>query len=399
MSSSAPGERLASRGFVALTLGELAYFVAAGMAIYLVPVHATGPLGADTSGAGLAFGAFACSSLLLRPLAGRLCDTLGRRPLLIGGAAIAAVALLATAHVGGLGGLVGLVVLRLVAGVGEAAVFVASFAAVADLAPAGRMGEAVSYNSLALYVGLAGGPPLAEWVVEGSSPDSPAFGTGWTLAGVLVVVAGLVFATVGETRPPVEGEAVVGRPPLLHRGSIPVALGFLAAMVAMGGFLAFAVLRAREVGLSDASLPLVAYGTIVVVSRITFARLPDRVPPLRLASGALVALGAGLATVAAWASPTGLLVGTAVLALGITFTTPAFFAAVFSMVRGAERGAASATMSATIDLGLGAGPILLGVVAHRAGIAAALGAGAAVAAVGALWTLRQWRNVRQEESV
>ena len=37
----------------------------------------------------------------------------------------------------------------------------------ADLAPAHRMGEAISYNSLALYLGLAAGPPLGEWLAEG----------------------------------------------------------------------------------------------------------------------------------------------------------------------------------------------------------------------------------------
>jgi predicted MFS family arabinose efflux permease len=393
MAGVVDGGRLVTRGFVLLTLGELGYFVAGGMAIYLVPVHATGPLGSDSGGAGLAFGVFACSSLVLRPWAGRLCDTRGRRPLLVGGAALAAAALLTTAHVDGLSGLVAL---RLLAGVGEAAVFVASFAAVADLAPPGRMGEAVSYNSLALYVGLAGGPPLAEYLVESAPVASPGFETAWTTAGLLTVLAGVVFASVGETRPPRTGE-VVARPPLVHRRSLPVALGFLSAMVAMGGFLAFAGLRADEVGLADASLPLVVYGTIVVVSRIVFAKLPDRVAPLRLASGALVALGVGLATMTTWATPTGLIAGAALLAVGITFTTPAFFTAVFSMVRESERGAASATMSATIDLGLGAGPILLGVVAEQAGITTALGTGAAVAALGALWTLRQWQHIRQEE--
>ena len=47
------------------------------------------------------------------------------------------------------------VALRLLAGVAEAAFFVASFAALVDLAPPDRMGEALSYNSLGLYLGLA----------------------------------------------------------------------------------------------------------------------------------------------------------------------------------------------------------------------------------------------------
>ena len=378
-------DRLLTAPFVLLTLGELAYFVADGMAVFLVPVHATGPLGADRGGAGLAFGVFAVSALVLRPVAGRLCDTRGRRPLLVGGAVLASLALLLTATVNGLGDLL---VLRLVAGVAEAAVFVAAFAAVADLAPAGRMGEAISYNSLALYVGLAGGPPLAEYLVE-SAPVTHGFGTAWVGAAALAATAALVFGRLGETRPPRLGGPGRGtvRTPLVHRGSLPLALGFLTSIVAMGGFLAFAGLHAEEVGLEDTSLPLVVYGSVVVVGRIAFAKVPDRLPPLPLAAAALGAIGAGLALLALWASPSGLVAGTALLAVGVTFTTPAFFAAIFSAVRDSERGSASATMSACIDIGLGAGPILLGMVAQSSGIPWAMATGGLVAVLGALWTL------------
>jgi predicted MFS family arabinose efflux permease len=206
---------------------------------------------------------------------------------------------------------------------------------------------------------------------------------------MLAAVAAFVFAAVGETRPPsvLEAGAREVRQPLVHRGSLPLAVGFLASIIAMGGFLAFAGLRAGEVGLDGASLPLVVYGAVVVVGRITFAKVPDRVPPLPLAAGALGAIGAGLAVLALWSTPTGLVAGTAVLALGVTFTTPAFFTAVFTAAPEAERGAASATLSAAIDIGLGLGPILLGVVAESAGIPAAMALGCLVAAAGAAWTL------------
>jgi predicted MFS family arabinose efflux permease len=386
MTATSPtlGDRLLTAPFVLLTLGELAYFVADGMTVFLVPVHATGPLGADRGGAGLAFGVFAVSALLLRPIAGRLCDTRGRRPLLVGGAATATIALLLTAAANGLGDLLAL---RLLAGVAEAAVFVASFAAVADLAPPGRMGEAISYNSLALYVGLAGGPPLAEYLVE-SAPFS-GFGTAWTGAALLAAAAGVVFLGVGETRPPHVRDAAKDAPlpPLVHWGSLPVSLGFLTSVVAMAGFLAFAALHAEGVGMENASVPLTVYGVVVVLGRIAFAKVPDRMPGLALAAGALTAIAAGMIAMAIWSSPLGLICGTALLALGVTFTTPAFFAAVFSIVPDSERGSASATMSACIDIGFGAGPILLGLVAQHSGIPWAMATGALVVALGALWTI------------
>jgi predicted MFS family arabinose efflux permease len=83
----------------------------------------------------------------------------------MGGAVLAAACLLATAYTDSLAVIVGL---RLLSGVAEAAFFVASFAALADLAPPSRMGEALSYNSLGLYLGIAFGlPRIPSW---GSTP-------------------------------------------------------------------------------------------------------------------------------------------------------------------------------------------------------------------------------------
>lgn len=369
-------EPLLSRRFVLLGLASLAYFTADGIAIYALPLYVTGPVGAGPAGAGLAFGMFAVSALVLRPFAGRLADTLGRRPLLAAGAALCAVSMIATAHVDDLAAILAL---RLILGVAEAAFFVAAVAALADIAPPDRLGEAISISSLGLYLGLAIGPPVGETVVSVAG-----FGTAWYVAGALGLVSAGLVLVIGETRPSTAGTG--GRAPLIHRPSIPLALGFLASVAAMGGFLAYAALRSQAVGLSTASVPLIVYGAVVVVCRVVFAKVPDRVSAPLLGTGALVTIAAGMSLVAASATPTGLVLGTALLAVGVAFSTPAFFSAILGAAGPAERGAASGTASAAIDLGIGGGPILLGLVAQSAGISWAFAAAAAVAAAGAIWT-------------
>lgn len=379
--STAPAHdrhRLLTPAFVMLALGDLGYFTAAGIAIYALPFYVTGPVGADTAGAGVAFGAFAVTALLLRPYAGRLSDTVGRRPLLVGGALLCALAMVLTAFVDTLPLVV---VLRLLLGVAEAAFFVSSYAALADLAPASRLGEALSYNSLGLYLGLALGPPLGEVLVT-----TMGFAAAWWGAGALALLAALVVARIGETGSPRRG---TGRttPPLIHRKALPPAVGFFTSVVAMGGFLVFASLHADAVGLGSSSIPLFIYGIVVVTCRIAFAKVPDRLPPLPLGAAALVAIAAGLTLTAMWATPAGMMIGTAVMALGVSFSTPAFFSAVFATAAPSERGAASGTVSAFLDLGLGGGPILLGLVAQSAGIPWMFGVAAAVALAGSVWTI------------
>ncbi|MFE5671607.1 MFS transporter [Agromyces sp. NPDC056523] len=368
---------LFTRTFIALTVGDLAYFTAAGVAIFVLPLYVTGPLARDEVAAGIAFGAFAVSALILRPFAGRLADRFGRRPLLVGGALLAAACftLIAVAA-----DLVTIIALRLAAGVAEAAFFVAGFAALADIAPAERLGEALSYNSLGLYLGIALGPLLGELLLENLG-----YGAAWLGAATLALMTAALVLTIGETS---TTRTERGEPfRIVHRPSIPASIGFLTSLAAVGGFLAFASLHATRVGIVDPSLALFAYGTVVVVCRIAFARVPDRLPSLPLGAAALATIGIGLVLTAVVAHPWGAFAGIAVIAVGVSFSTPAFFSAIFATAAPAERGIASGTASAAIDLGLGIGPILLGFIAAPYGIPWALALAAGVAFAGAGWTL------------
>ncbi len=100
--------RLFTPAFVALTVADLGYFTAVGAAIYALPLFVTGPVGSDEAGAGLAFGAFALSALVFRPLAGRLTDRWGRRPLLATGAVLLGLGMLAMPAAGTLSAVVAL---------------------------------------------------------------------------------------------------------------------------------------------------------------------------------------------------------------------------------------------------------------------------------------------------
>ena len=372
-----PNARLFTPAFIALSLAELAYFTAAGLTIPVTPLFAHGPLGADSFGVGLVVGAFSVTALILRPFAGRMTDRWGRRPPLVLGALACAIVL--AAH-GLAGDLAVLIVLRLLLGVAEAFFFVAAFAAVADLAPPGRAGEALSFNSLSLYLGIALGPLLGHWLL-----DAGGFGLAWTGGAALALIAAVLALRLPETSRRAEDVAARTRSrAILHPAAIAPSLVLFAAIAGMGGFFAFVAIYATEdLGLDGSSGVLLLFGAIVVVTRILFARLPDQVPPFRLGAVALGLCATGLAVTGSVQSVAGLLVGAALLAVGVAFTTPAVFAAIFARVPPSERGAASGTASLFIDLGFGGGPMLLGIVAGSAGIGAAFIVAGIVAGLGA----------------
>jgi MFS family permease len=368
-----PSDTLFTAAFVLLTLSDLAYFMAGGALIAVTPFFVTGPLGSGPAAVGLAVGAFSVSTLVLRPLAGRWTDRHGRRPLLIGGASLFAVLVMGHLLVTDLAALV---VLRLLLGMAEALYFVAGFAALADLAPPGRAGEALSYNSLALYLGIATGPMIAQALL-----GLGGFPLVWGGAALLLVVAALLVARVPETLEP--AAAPVPPAPLIHPAALLPGLGLFTGIAAVSGFLAFASLHASRLGLDLWSTVLGLFGIVVVACRLVFAKLPDRVPPLRLATAALMASAVGLVIAGAVPAAWGLLVGVTVLAVGSAFLTPAVFAAIFSHVPPSQRGSAAGTASVFIDLGFSGGPVIVGLVAAASTIPAAFLAAAALPAAGA----------------
>lgn len=381
-----PTDRLITGNFVKLGVMDLAYFTAMGLSIYTLPLYVVGPIKAGNAGAGLAVGAFSITALVLRPIAGRLSDLHGRRPLLVGGAVLCAAATAGLAFVDDLGPVVAL---RLVVGIGEAAFFVAGFAALADLAPPSRTGEALSYNSLALFLGMAVGPILGHALVARGGYDLSFYG-----GGALCLLAALVALSIPETADRSATNPAAPRSELVHRPSIAPSIGLFAGVTGAGAFLAFAALRARDVGVANPSWVLFEYGIVVVCCRIVFAKVADNMPPFRLGAFALCTTAVGLVACASTSAATALFIGTALIALGVALMTPAFFAAIFSRAEPHERGAASATTSIFLDLGVGGGPIILGALAGASGIPAAFAGGAAIAVGGAVWTYYLGRSAR-----
>jgi MFS family permease len=385
--SPAHRPRLFTPTFVALFMAALAFFGAGGVVLPVATRFVNGPLGADAFGVGIGIGAFSVAALAMRPIVGWASDRFGRRPLLLVGGAITVVAL--AAHLLA-GSLEAFVIVRAAYGVGEAFFFVAALAAVSDLAPQERRGEAINVASLSVYLGLAVGPFVGETMLAAAD-----FNTVWLLAATLAGLGTLLALMVPETAPSVLKAAAKGeRPPrgrLFHPAGLLPGFLILTGMWGMAGFLAFVPLHATRVGLDGAGIPLAMYACIVVVLRIVFVRLPDQLGAARLSGFALAVSAVGLGLVGTLPGAAGLFVGTAVFATGIAFMFPALLAVAVSRVDESERGSVVGTASAFVDLSFGLAPAALGVVVDASGYQAAFMSAAIVAALGAaiLWLRRR----------
>jgi MFS family permease len=376
-------DRLVTRPFVILVAAGLAFFTAGSTVLPVASQFAEGPLDATTVGVGIAIGAFAIGSLLLRPVVGWGSDRFGRRPLLVFGALLSIAALGLHLFVDSLPMFV---VARAMLGAAEAFFFVSMLAAASDLAPPGRSGEAFNLASLALYIGLALGPPIGETVLDASGFDAV-----WIVAAGLTVVAAILSLAVPETAPAVlaaaAGETKRVRARLFHPAGLFPGLLVLLGTWGMAGYFAFVPLHAKDIGMSGAALPLTVYAVLVVVLRLVFAKLPDQVGAARLSGTALIVATIGLAVIGIVQTPAGLVAGSAVFAFGMAFMMPALLTLAVSRVDETERGAVVGTTSVFLDLSFGLSPAFLGAVADSAGYDGAFLISAVVAGCGAVLLL------------
>ena len=255
---------LVTRGFVILAAAALAFFIAAGVVLPVAPQFARDALGADAIGIGVSIAAFSIAALALRPVVGWSSDRYGRRPLLIGGAIVTVVALALHLVVADLATFI---VVRGLLGVGEGFFLVAVLAAGADIAPSERRGEALSFLSVSLYLGVAIGPFVGESMLRGSGYSGV-----WVVAVAIGSVAVALTWLTPETAPAVVGRAGRPRAPLIHPAGLFPGVIVLLGLWGMAGFLTFIPLYVPEVGLADAGMPLALYALIVVGLRIVGAR-------------------------------------------------------------------------------------------------------------------------------
>jgi MFS family permease len=364
-------ERLLTPQFLLIVACGLCYFLALAMLTPVLPHYVEDSLGAGSVAVGIAVGAFAIGAITLRTYAGRVGDRIGRRVLIIGGAGIVSAS---TLMYGVVHALWWLVLMRVVTGFGEAGFFVGAATMITDLSPVERRGEAVSYWSVAVYGGLSFGPALGEYL-RGSSRYELTF----VVSGALALAAALIgLFTVEVPRETAE----VPSKHLLHRAAIRPGTVLFLGLIPLAGFTAFMPLYATQQLHIDSGPIFLLYGILILAVRILGARVPDRLGGRDAGAIALVLAALGIGIVAAWPSLVGLVVGTVVLAAGMSLMYPALLLLALVGIGDADRASVVGTFSSFFDASQGVGAFVCGAVVAVSGNRGAFTTGAITAMFG-----------------
>ena len=372
--------RLVTPLFLRVTLISFGYFAAYGMTLPVLPKFVDGPLRGGGLEVGLVGSAFAFSSIILRPIAGRVGDRRGRGILIAGGAAIVATATLPTGYAGA----VWLAFLfRFTAGFGEAGFFTGAVSVINDLAPEERRGEAVSYFTLSLYSGLALGPLVGEAIMKASG-----FRVAFLASGAVAAAAALAAVGLPDTRPEKDGARSAG--PIFHRAAFGPGTIMTTSVIGFAGYAALMPLYAKTLRM-DAAPVFLAYSVVILILRLAGARVPDRFGARRTATVALVVSASGLLLVSAWRGSAGLILGSVLFASGQAFVFPSMLTLAVRAAPARERGSVVGTFTAFVDLGFLVGPLMLGALADVFGYRGSFLAGSIVGWLGLTWLLLRIR--------
>jgi len=183
------GEVLASRQVLVASGVEAAMYVGYGALLGFLPPYAKG-IGLNDAEIALILGGQLATTMVAKPMGGRLSDHLGRKRLIVVGLLVCAgiLPLIVLTKTFAL-----LLLLSALFGLGAAVVTPSTTALVADLAKAGRIGSAMGVFGTIWDMGDASGPIMAGFLIA-SLGYFPAF----ALMASLMTVAALIFAILAR---------------------------------------------------------------------------------------------------------------------------------------------------------------------------------------------------------
>jgi len=373
----------------------------------LLPLHLTEQLGASVKLVGVVVATFALVETFFKTALGGITDRYGRRLVMVAGLLLSSVApiVMSVLRVP-----VFFVPLRLVDGLGSAALWPAAAAAVADGTTADRRATGMGTLNLFFLGGLAVGPSLGLFV----SGFAGHFRAGFYLASGLLALAAVLAIIVfpRDYHAPAVGASFVGYhatlPPQPLRSVLEASRAspllfsmYLVAFVQMFGLGLLvpiaAIYAKRVVGLSEHAIGILFLAIVAAVATATVpaGRLADRIgkPPL-------VAAGMVIGSIGMWMMPLGtrlaeLIPAAVLLGTSYALTAPAWLALVSELAPAGRLGLAVGASETVQGLGLVLGPLLGGFLWDGFGPRAPFVASATVLTIGTVIAIGAFRRARR----
>jgi MFS family permease len=352
-------EKIWSRDFIMICMANFFIFLGFQMTMPTIPLFVN-HLGGNDQLVGFVVGIFTFSALLVRPNAGKLLETKGRRFVFLIGLSIFVLSL---GTFGFLTSMVMLFVMRVIQGIGWGFSSTASGTIATDLIPARRRGEGMGYYGLSSNIALALGPSLGLALI-----DVITFEQLFLICAGLGIAAIILASTITyqKVEKPIH-EITRKTFDVFEKSALPPSFLLFFITVTFGGISTFLPLYTVQRGVDGIQWYFLIYALALMVTRLYAGRVYDKYGHIAVFIPSMLMILAAMLLLA-W-MPNNAILYTAAVLYGLGFGTvqPALQAWSIEKAEHHRKGMANATFFSFFDLGVGIGAILFGQIGHLLG--------------------------------
>lgn len=363
-------EKLWTPEFLSMGGSNFLLFMTQYILVAALPIFIMEQLGGGEMEAGLAMTFFQIGTVVCRPLAGRIIDSVNKRHLLLAATVVFFLIMLGFNLFQNLTSIYGL---RLLHGIIFAMTTTATAAMAAIVLPVSRKGEGIGYFALSTNLAMVVGPLIGLLIIGNLGAD--------TLFHFIAILGLITIWTANHRRLPAE---ICQPAPKMKSGwqvtdfvePSALAMAGLGGLVffAYGGILTFIPLYAKSLGLqSETSLFFMVFAAIIIISRPFVGRLFDTKGPDYTIYPGFLSFALGLILFSQITSLAGLLISAAVLGIGFGALSPAFQTLAIQSSSPARAGVATATYFWSLDISVGLAAVLLSLATAHWGYAVMYG--------------------------
>ena len=366
---SAGPARLVTPTFVVAWVVNFLQYLTFYMLVTTMALYAVKSFAASDAVGGFASSAFVVGATVARLVSGYLVDILGRRKMLLIALVVVVVACALYLPAGSLPVLIGV---RLLHGFGYAFASTAVMTIAQSVIPDSRRGEGTGYFALGTTLATAVGPALGLFLV-GSLNYTWLF---WTT--LVTAVLGLVLG-VFLREPLVKREAQANQEvdkqraafslsDIAHPAVLPIGSFMLVVGVCYAGVITYLNAYAEDRGVTTgAALFFVAYAVAMLIMRLVLGKVQDQRGDNVVVYLGLICFAVALGILAVASQDWQVVVAGAMTGLGYGTLMPAAQAIAVSAVPAHKLGTGISTLLLLMDVGVGIGPVVLGLLLSATG--------------------------------
>jgi len=371
-------ERIWTRDFILLILSNFLMYITYYAILSALPIYLVSDLHATKMQVGVVVGTYTIASVIVRPFSGFALDRFGRRTIFL--TALVIYSLLLAGYLVALT-ITAIIVLRFAQGLTWGITTVSGSTIATDNVPPSKRGEGIGYFALSTTLGMSVGPIIGLFICHQWGY------TAMFISGCFISLGSLACAYAIHLRK----RYIVGKhiqmeiSSLFDRSSIRPSLNVFITMIAYGGLVSFIALYGREIGIQNSSLYFLIFSIGIAAARLTAGKVFDRSGPRRILTFCMLLLIAGFPLLALAKNEVLFYLSAIIIGFGNGVIFPTFQSMINNLADSAHRGAANSTLYTAVDLGMGLGMIMAGLIAQHISISAIFWVNALVCSAGLIF--------------